>query len=69
MKNLIIAILATIIFYTQFCVIKMPAVMPIFTLCVWVILAEIDEFIAEYKATVKRGEKLQRTIRKARRNL
>jgi hypothetical protein len=64
MKNLIIAILATIIFYTQFCVIKMPLVMPVFTLSVWMIIAEIDEIISDYKKSVKRGEKLQRSIRR-----
>ena len=64
MKNLIISILSTIIFYTQFCVIKMPLVMPVFTLSVWMIIAEIDEIISDYKKSVKRGEKLQRSIRR-----
>ena len=64
MKNIIISILATIIFYTQFCVIKMWYVMPVFALCVWLTIAEIDCVIEDYKETVRRGQKLQRKIKR-----
>lgn len=68
MKNLIIAILSTIIFYTQFCEVKIPAVMPILALMIWVSLIQIDEWVAEYRQAVRRGQKLQDTIKKVRRS-
>jgi len=64
MKNLIISLLATYIFYTQFCVIEMPYLMPIVVLMIWGFLAEIDCYIEDFKTTRKRGEKLQRKIRR-----
>lgn len=67
MKNLIIAILSTIIFYTQFCVIKMPVVMPVFTLVVWVLLCGVDEFMEEYMKSVRRGMRLQNHLKRIRR--
>lgn len=65
MKNLIIAVLSTIIFYTQFCEIKIPYIMPVFTLCVFIIASGIDEAIYDYRRSVKRGEKLKRKLRRA----
>ena len=64
MKNIIISILATIIFYTQFCVIKMWYVMPVFTLCVWACITETECLIEDYQKTVRRGRRLQRKIQK-----
>ena len=64
MKNIIISILATIIFYTQFCVIKMWYVMPVFALCVWVAISEIDCVIEDYQKTIRQGRKLQRKIKR-----
>jgi len=64
MKNIIISILATIIFYTQFCEIKMWYVMPVFTLCVYIAIAEIECVIEDYQETLHRGQKLQRKIKR-----
>lgn len=64
MKNLIIAILSTIIFYTQFCVIKMWYVMPVFALCVWIAISEFDCVVEDYKNTIRHGRKLQRKIKR-----
>lgn len=64
MKNLIIAILSTIIFYTQFCVIKMWYVMPVFALCVWMIISETECVIEDYQSTVRSGKRLQRKIKR-----
>ena len=64
MKNIIISILATIIFYTQFCVIKMWYVMPVFALCVWIAISEIDCVIEDYQKTIRQGRKLQRKIKR-----
>lgn len=67
MKNLIIAILSTIIFYTQFCEVKIPYVMPVLALMIWAILSEIDGYITEYKCSVSRGQRLRRKINQVRR--
>jgi len=64
MKNIIISILATIIFYTQFCEIKMWYVMPVFALCVWLIISEIECVIEDYQDTMQRGKRLQRKIQR-----
>ena len=67
MKNLIISVLLTFIFYTQFCEIKIPYIMPVLALIVWMIISEIDEYIADYKRSVNRGQRLQRKINRTRR--
>lgn len=63
MKNIIISILATVIFYTQFCEVKMPMAMPFFALLVFLMLAEVDCLIDDYKRTIRRGEKLQHKLK------
>jgi len=64
MKNIIIAILATVIFYTQFCVIKMWYVMPLIALCIWLGIEEVECVIEDYKKTIRRGRRLQRKIQR-----
>lgn len=63
MKNLIIAILASFIYYTHFCVVKMPIIMPCMTFIVWAILSEIDIQIEDFNKSKKRGEKLINSLR------
>lgn len=69
MKNLIISVLATFIFYTQFCEVKLPYVMPMLALMIWGLLTEVDCYIEDYKRSVKRGEHLQRRIKRAGRGI
>lgn len=66
MKNLIIAVLATIIFYTQFCEVKMPIVMPVLVLMIWASITEVEIFFSGYIKSVKRGRYLQDKLTKAR---
>lgn len=64
MKNLLIAILSTYIFYTQFCQVKIIGIMPVFAALIWIVLSDIDCFIEEYRESVRRGKKLQRKIKR-----
>ena len=63
MKNLIISILATIIFYTQFCEIKMPILMPVVTLILFALIVETESVFKEYRRKITRARRLQRKIR------
>ena len=49
MKNLIIASLSTYIFYTQFCVVKIPALIPLMVLVFFMLFAEIDDIAGELR--------------------
>lgn len=64
MKNIIIALLTTYIFYTDFCVVKLWYIVPLIFVVFWLVIAEIDEVILDYQETVRRGRRLQRTIKK-----
>jgi len=67
MKNAMIAILLTYIYYTDFCVVKMPIVIPIMILILWALLAEIEEYFKEYGKSVRRGQQLAHRIRRMKR--
>lgn len=67
MKNAMIAILLTYIYYTDFCVVKMPVVVPVMILIVWALLAEIEEYFTEYGKSVRRGQQLAHRIRRMKR--
>jgi len=64
MKNIIIAILTTYIFYTDFCVVKLWYIVPFIFLIFWAMLAGVEDLIRDYQETVRRGRKLQRTIKR-----
>ena len=64
MKNILIAILTTYIFYTDFCVVKLWYIVPLIFVVFWLVIAEIDEVIRDYQETVRRGRRLQRTIKR-----
>lgn len=68
MKNLIIAILATYVFYTDLCVVKLWYVVPLIFVTFWMIIAGIDELIRDFQRQVKRGQRLQAKLRKAERS-
>ena len=64
MKNIIIALLTTYIFYTDLCVVKLWYIVPFIFVVFWLVIAEIDEVIRDYQETVRRGRRLQRTIKR-----
>lgn len=64
MKNIIIALLTTYIFYTDFCVVKLWYIVPFIFLIFWAMLAGVEDLIRDYQETVRRGRRLQRTIKK-----
>jgi len=67
MKNIIIAVLGSILFYTQFCVVKGIEIIPLTFLIIWFSAISIDLYIEDRKEAVKRHRKLQYHIRRARR--
>lgn len=67
MKNLIIAILATYVFYTDFCVVRLWYVIPFMFLVFWLVVAGIDELIRDFQKQVRRGQRLQNKLRRAER--
>lgn len=67
MKNLIIAILATYVFYTDFCVVHLWYVIPFVFLVFWLVVAGIDELIQDYHKQVRRGQRLQMKLKQAER--
>lgn len=67
MKNGIISALATYVFYTDFCEVKILWIIPVAYLLFWFLLISVDDAIFEYRASRRRGEKLARRIRKIRR--
>ena len=64
MKNIIIALLTTYIFYTDLCVVKLWYIVPLIFVVFWLVIAEADEVIRDYQETVRRGRRLQRTIKR-----
>lgn len=64
MKNIIIALLTTYIFYTDFCVVKLWYIVPFIFLIFWAMLAGVEDLIRDYQETVRRGRRLQRTIKR-----
>ena len=68
MKNVLIAILTTYVFYTDLCVVKLWYVVPLIFVTFWLIIAGIDELIRDFQHQVKRGQRLQAKLRKAERS-
>lgn len=64
MKNIIIALLTTYIFYTDFCVVKLWYIVPFIFLIFWAMLTGVEDLILDYQETVRRGRRLQRTIKR-----
>lgn len=63
MKNLLIAIMASYIYYTEFCVIEMPVIIPFVALIVWLTLSEIDNQVEVKRKAKMRGQKLINRLR------
>lgn len=66
MKNAVISALATYIFYTDFCEVKLVWTIPIvFGLILFVLVWIEEDLVNEYKRSTERGKKLKRNIRRA----
>lgn len=63
MKNILIAIMASYIYYTEFCVIEMPVIIPFVALIVWLTLSEIDNQVEVKRKAKMRGQKLINRLR------
>lgn len=64
MKNIIIAILGSYIFY-GFCTIRNPAIPIIAFLIFFLLISEIDEQIEDFKRMVRRWDRINRRINRA----
>lgn len=69
MKNMIIAMLVTYIFYTDLCVVHIPAMLPLMFVTFWLIIAESEEQLKEYRRQRHRRRYLQEKINRIRRIL
>lgn len=64
MKNIIIAAFTTYVFWTDFAEIHPLPVLPLIFVTFWLIIAGIDDLITDYMNTVRKGQRLQRKIRR-----
>ena len=69
MKNWIIAILMTYIFWTDFAVIHPLPVLPLVVVCFWLAIAAVDDVVMDYKDRIRRGRRLQRKIKRMEREV
>lgn len=69
MKNWIIAIFATYIFWTDFAIIHPLPVLPVVAVCFWLIVAEVDEVVTDYRKRIREGHRLQRRIKRLEREV
>lgn len=67
MKNFMLAILITYIFWADICVIHPLPVLPILFLTIWVLLASIDDMVADFKRSMMRGNRLNMRINRIKR--
>lgn len=64
MKNWIIAILVTYVFYTDFFVIHHPIVLPFIVLYFWAVTEALEDLVLEHRAKARRAKKLQNNVRR-----
>lgn len=69
MKNLMIALLVTYIFWTDIAVIHPLPVLPLMVLCFWLAIAAVDDVVMDYKDRLRRGRRLQRKIKRMEREV
>lgn len=69
MKNILLALLITYIFWTDICVIHPLPVLPLMFFAFWLIITEIDDLIDDYIKTVRRGQRLQHRIQRMEREV
>lgn len=66
MKNIIIAILSSILFYTQFCVVKDWYILPFMAFVFWLLAFTVEGAVDEVKNfafKTRRGKRLIKKIR------
>lgn len=64
MKNWLIAILITYVFYTDFCVIQYPIMIPFLAVFFWAVTEAAEDLILEHRAKARRAKKLQKNVRR-----
>ena len=64
MKNWLIAILITYVFYTDFCVLQYPILIPFMAVFFWAVTEAGEDLILEHKAKARRAKKLQKNVRR-----
>lgn len=69
MKNILIALLATYVFWTDVAVIHPLPALPLLFVTLLFIISGIDELIADYKHTIRNGQRLQRRIKRMEREV
>lgn len=69
MKNILIALLTTYIFWTDLAVIHPLPMLPLVFVCAWMVIAEVDEVFTDYKRRVRNGRRLQRRIKRMEREV
>ena len=69
MKNIIIAALTTYVFWTDFAVIHPVVALPMLFVTIWFIIAGIDDLISDYKNRIRKGQRLQRKIKRMEREV
>lgn len=69
MKNILIAILTTYVFWTDIAIIHPLPVLPLIFVCFWLIVAEVDEVVTDYRKRIRNGQRLQRRIKRMEREV
>ena len=69
MKNIIIALLTTYIFWADIAIIHPLPVLPLIFVCFWLIVAVIDDAVTDYKKRIRKGQRLQRRIKRMEREV
>ena len=64
MKNWTIALLITYVFYTDFCVIQYPILIPFMAVFFWAVTESVEDLILEHRAKARRARKLQNNVRR-----
>lgn len=64
MKNWIIAILLTYVFYMDLCVIQYPILIPFLAVFFWAVTEAAEDFVLEQRAKARRAKKLQNNVRR-----
>ena len=69
MKNFIIALCITYIFWTDIAVIHPLPVLPLMVICFWLAIAAVDDVVMDYKDRIRKGRRLQRKIKRMEREV
>lgn len=64
MKNLLIAVLVTYVFYFDFCMIQMPILLPFMVAFFWAVTEAVEDLALEHRAKARRARKLQNNVRR-----